>query len=93
MILTYSVCDVYMYISSGFFFSFETWTFLHSWGWPQIEMEVSGFSEDSIVSCDVFLETILWEDAFVKADTWKDVLHSETFSTVSLNEPFLQLIS
>ena len=30
--------------------------------------------EDSVVSCDVLLETVLWEDVFAEADTWKDVL-------------------
>ena len=38
------------------------------------EVEMSGFFGDSVVSCDVFLETILWEDVFAEIDTWEDVL-------------------
>jgi hypothetical protein len=30
-----------------------------------IEIEISGFFGDSVVSCDVFLETALWKDVFL----------------------------
>ena len=37
-------------------------------------MEISGFFGDSVVLCDVFLETVLGEDVFAEADTQEDVL-------------------
>lgn len=33
-------------------------------------MEISGFFGDSVVSCDVFLETGLWEHVLLRTDTW-----------------------
>ena len=35
------------------------------------EVGISGFIGDSVVSCDVFLETVLWEDVLLRADTWR----------------------
>ena len=32
------------------------------------------FLGGSVISCDVFLETVLWEDVFAEADTLEDVL-------------------
>ena len=46
----------------------------HSWGvFPCPEVEISGFFGDSVVSCNVFLETLSWEDVFPKAYMWEDV--------------------
>ena len=35
------------------------------------EVEISGFFRDSVVSCDLFPETVLWEDVFAGGDTWQ----------------------
>ena len=39
-------------------------------------LEISGFFGDSVVSCDVFLETVLWEDVWLK-QTHKRMLWGE----------------
>ena len=38
------------------------------------EVEISGFFGHSVVSCDVFLETVLCNDVFAEAETWEDIL-------------------
>ena len=40
--------------------------------WHTPEMEISGSFGDSVVSCDIFLETVL--DVFAEAGMWEDVL-------------------
>ena len=39
--------------------------------WHTPEMEISGSFGDSVVSCDIFLETVL--DVFAEAGMWEDV--------------------
>lgn len=39
-----------------------------------IEVKISGFFRESVSSCDVFLETVLWEVVSIEADMWGDVL-------------------
>ena len=34
-------------------------------------MEISGFFGDPVVSCDVFLGSVCWEDDLAEADTWR----------------------
>jgi hypothetical protein len=44
------------------------------WEWPT-EVEISGFFGDSVVSCDVFLETVLGEMFLLKPTSGRtDVL-------------------
>ena len=38
------------------------------------EVEISYFFGDSVVSCDVLLETVLREDVFAQADMWENIL-------------------
>ena len=37
---------------------------------PHSEVEISDFFGDSLVSCDIFLETVLREDTLLRRDTW-----------------------
>lgn len=37
-------------------------------------MDIFGFFGDLDVPCDIFLETVLWEDVFAEADTREAVL-------------------
>jgi hypothetical protein len=37
-------------------------------------VKISGFLGDEVVSCDIFLETVLWEDTFAEEDMWEDIL-------------------
>ena len=39
-----------------------------------VEVEIPGSFGDSVVSRDVFLETVFWKEVSAEADTWEDVL-------------------
>ena len=55
------------------------------WG-ENVSLRLS-FLGDSVVLCDVFLKTVLWEDTFAEEDMWEDVLlRTDMFSGGNLEK-------